>query len=147
MRALFLDRDARLLLVGQGLSLFGDRAMYLVLGIWVKTLTGSNTQAGLVFFVLALPGLVAPGFGLLVDRVRKRPLMIATDLGIALVLAALLLVHDRSDVWIVYVVTLLYGASGFLFTSAQSALLTQMLPRSGWRTRTPCSRPRVRAPG
>ena len=54
--------------------------------------------------------------------------MIATDLGIALVLAALLLVHDRSDVWIVYVVTLLYGASGFLFTSAQSALLTQMLP-------------------
>src|SRR4249919_789901 len=128
MRALFRDHDARLLLVGQGLSLFGDRAMYLVLGIWVKTLTGSNTQAGLVFFVLALPGLVAPGFGLLVDRVRKRPLMIATDLGIALVLAALLLVHDRSDVWIVYVVTLLYGASGFLFMSAQSALLTQMLP-------------------
>ena len=108
MRALFRDRDARLLLVGQGLSLFGDRAMYLVLGIWVKTLTGSNTQAGLVFFVLALPGLVAPAFGLLVDRVRKRPLMIATDVGIALVLAALLLVHDRGDVWIVYVVTLLY---------------------------------------
>ena len=74
--------------------------------------------------MLAIPGLVAPGFGLLVDRVRKRPLMIAADLGIALVLAALLLVHDRSDVWIVYVVTLLYGASGFLFTSAQSALLT-----------------------
>ena len=91
---------------GQGLSLFGDRAMYLVLGIWVKTLTGSNTQAGLVFFVLALPGPVAPGFGLLVDRVRKRPLMIATDLGIALVLGALLLVHDRSDVWIIYAVTL-----------------------------------------
>ena len=43
MRHLFFDRDARLLLVGQGLSLFGDRAMYLVLGIWVKTLTGSNT--------------------------------------------------------------------------------------------------------
>ena len=56
MRALFRDRDARLLLVGQALSLFGDRAMYLVLGIWVKTLTGSNAQAGLVFFVLALPG-------------------------------------------------------------------------------------------
>ena len=116
------------LLVGQGLSLFGDRAMYLVLGIWVKTLTGSNAQAGLVFFVLALPGLVAPAFGLVVDRVRKRPLMIATDIGIALVLGALLFVHDRGDVWIIYVVTLLYGASGYLFTSAQSALLTQMLP-------------------
>jgi MFS family permease len=129
MRALFLDRDTRLLLVGQGLSLFGDRAMYLVLGIWVKTLTGSNVQAGLVFFVLAIPGLFAPAFGLLVDRVRKRPLMIATDLAIALVLGALLFVHDRGDVWIIYVVTFLYGASGFLFTSGQSALLHLMLPK------------------
>jgi MFS family permease len=128
MRALFADRDARLLLVGQGLSLFGDRAMYIVLGVWVKTLTGSNAQAGLVFFVLAIPGLVAPAFGLLVDRVRKRPLMIATDVSIATVLSALLFVHDRGDVWIIYVVTFLYGASGFLFTSGQSALLHLMLP-------------------
>ena len=128
MRALFADRDARLLLVGQGLSLFGDRAMYIVLGVWVKTLTGSNAQAGLVFFVLAIPGLAAPAFGLLVDRVRKRPLMIATDLAIAVVLGALFFVHDRSDVWIIYAVTFLYGAAGFLFTSGQSALLHLMLP-------------------
>jgi MFS family permease len=128
MRALFADRDARLLLVGQGLSLFGDRAMYIVLGVWVKTLTGSNAQAGLVFFVLAIPGLVAPAFGLLVDRVRKRPLMIATDVAIAIVLCALFFVHDRSDVWIIYAVTFLYGAAGFLFTSGQSALLHLMLP-------------------
>jgi Na+/melibiose symporter-like transporter len=114
MRALLADRDARLLLVGQGLSLFGDRAMYLVLGIWMKTLTGSNAQAGLVFFVLAVPGLIAPAFGLVVDRVRKRPLMIAADLVVALVLGALLLVHDRGDVWIIYAVTFVYGASGFL---------------------------------
>ena len=39
--------------------------------------------------------------------------MIATDLVIALVLGALLFVHDRSDVWIIYAVTLLYGASGY----------------------------------
>jgi MFS family permease len=128
VRALFADRDARLLLTGQALSLFGDRAMYIVLGVWVKTLTGSNAQAGLVFFVLAIPGLVAPAFGLLVDRVRKRPLMIATDVAIAIVLGALFFVHDRSDVWIIYVVTFLYGASGFLFTSGQSALLHLMLP-------------------
>jgi len=128
MRALLADRDTRLLLAGQSLSLFGDRAMYLVLSVWVKTLTGSNAKAGLVFFVLAVPGLVAPALGLLVDRLRKRPVMIATDLAIAAVLAALFLVHDRGDVWIIYVVTFLYGAAGFLFTSAQSALLTQMLP-------------------
>jgi MFS family permease len=128
MRALLADRDARLLLIGQSLSLFGDRAMYLALSVWVKTLTGSNAAAGLVFFVLAAPGLVAPAFGLLVDRVRKRPLMIATDVSIGLVLLSLLLVHDRADVWIIYAVTFLYGVSGYLFSSARSALLTQLLP-------------------
>jgi MFS family permease len=128
VRALLADRNARLLLVGQSLSLFGDRAMYLALSVWVKTLTGSNAAAGLVFFVLAAPGLVAPAFGLVVDRMRKRPLMIATDVSIGLVLLSLLFVHDRADVWIIYVVTLLYGASGYLFSSARSALLTQLLP-------------------
>jgi hypothetical protein len=32
----------------------------LALGIWVKTLAGSNAAAGLVFFVLALQALLAP---------------------------------------------------------------------------------------
>ena len=128
MRAVLRDRDVRLLMTGQALSLFGDRAMFLVLGIWAKTLTGSNAQAGLVFFVLIVPGLIAPAFGLAVDRLRKRPLMIATDLAIGLVLLSLLFVHDRSDVWIIYVVTFFYGASGCLIASGQSALLTRMLP-------------------
>jgi Na+/melibiose symporter-like transporter len=128
MRNLLRDRNARLLLTGQAFSLFGDRAMYLVLGIWVKTLTGSNAQAGLVFFVLALPGLIGPALGLVVDRSRKRPLMIATDLSIGTILLSLLFVHGRSDVWIIYAVTLLYGTSGYLFSSARSALLTVLLP-------------------
>ena len=128
MRALLHDHNARLLLVGQSLSLFGDRAMYLALSVWVKTLTGSNAAAGLVFFVLAAPGLIAPVFGLAVDRMRKRPLMIATDISIGLVLLSLLLVHRRGDVWIIYAVTFLYGAAGCLFSSARSALLTQLLP-------------------
>jgi Na+/melibiose symporter-like transporter len=112
VRALLADRNARLLLVGQSLSLFGDRAMYLALSVWMKTLTGSNAAAGLVFFVLAAPGLIAPVFGLVVDRMRKRPLMIATDVSIGLVLLSLLFVHGRGDVWIIYAVTFLYGASG-----------------------------------
>jgi Na+/melibiose symporter-like transporter len=128
VRGLLADRDVRLVLIGQSLSLFGDRAMYLALSVWVKTLTGSNSEAGLVFFVLAAPGLIAPAFGLAVDRMRKRPLMIATDIVIGLALLTLLFVDRRGDVWIIYAVTLVYGASGYLFSSAQSALLTRMLP-------------------
>jgi MFS family permease len=78
MRALLQRRDLRLLITGQSLSMFGDWAMIIVLGIWAKVLTGSNAQAGLVFFVFALAGLIAPLGGLVVDRMHKRPLMIAT---------------------------------------------------------------------
>jgi MFS family permease len=128
MRRLFALRNARLYLIGQTLSLFGDTALYLALGIWVKTLTGSNAAAGLVFFFLALPSLAAPLGGLLVDRVRRRPLMIVVDLLVGGSVLLLLLVHGRAQLWLIYVVALLYGAAGLVFTSAQSALLTVMLP-------------------
>ncbi len=128
MRRLLAHRDARLLIVGQTLSVFGDRAMFLALGVWVKTLTGSNAAAGLVFFAFALPGLISPVFGLVVDRVRKWPMMIMLDLAGAVVLLSLLFVDGRGQVWLIYTVTLLYGAIGFLFYSAQSAYLTRLLP-------------------
>jgi MFS family permease len=128
MRRLLAQRDARLLLVGQTLSFFGDRALYLVLGIWVKSLTGSNAAAGLLFFVLGVPALLAPLAGLLVDRMRRRPLMIAVDLAVGASVLLLLFVHGRDDVWIIYAVTFLYGVSALLFDSAMSALLTVLVP-------------------
>jgi len=128
MLRLLALRDARLFLIGQTLSLFGDTALYLALGIWVKSLTGSNAAAGLVFFVLTLPTLVAPAAGLLVDRVRRRPLMIATNLALALTVLALLFVQGQGQLWLIYLVAGLYGLGGLVFGSAQSALLTVMLP-------------------
>jgi len=41
----------RRLLVGEPVSSFGDSAMFLSLGIWAKSLTGSNTDAGLTMIV------------------------------------------------------------------------------------------------
>ena len=79
MRRLLAVRDARVYLTGQVFSLFGDTALWLARGIWVKTLTGSNAAAGLVFFVANVPVLLTPLTGLLVDRVRRRPLLIAVN--------------------------------------------------------------------
>jgi len=42
MRALLSDRNTRLYLTGQVLSLFGDSAMWLAIAIWIKVLTGSS---------------------------------------------------------------------------------------------------------
>ena len=128
MRRLLTYRDARLLLSGQTLSAFGDWAMFIVMAVWMKTLTGSSARAGLVFLVLGLGAFAAPLGGLLADRVRRRPLMIACDLALGASVLRLLLVHDRSDAWVIYLVALLYGAVGMVFYPAQTALLRVMLP-------------------
>jgi MFS family permease len=128
VRALLSRPDLRLLLAGQTLSMFGDWAMIMVLGIWTKVLTGSSSAAGLVFFVFALSGLVAPLGGFVVDRLPKRPLMIATHVALAGVMCLLLFVHDRDQLWLLYTVTALYGLGGDLFAASRSAMLKAMLP-------------------
>jgi len=128
VRSLLGRRDVRLLGAGQALSTFGDWALLIVLAIWVKDLTGSSAQAGLTFFLFAFGALTAPLGGLVADRVRRRPLMIATDCALGLSVLVLLFVHDRGDVWLIYLVALLYGIGGSVFAPARSALLRVMLP-------------------
>ena len=128
MRHLLADRDTRLLLYGQTLSAFGDWAMLIVLAVWMKSLTGSSALAGLTFFVFAAGALLAPLGGLLADRVRRRPLMIVSDCVLGAFVLVLLLVHDRSDAWLIYPFELAYGALGTLFFPARAALLKVMLP-------------------
>jgi len=128
MRRLLSYRDARLLIGGQTLSAFGDWAMWIVMAVWMKSLTGSSARAGLVFFVLGLGSLAGPLGGLLADRVRRRPLMIATDCVLGASVLVLLFVHGRSEAWLIYLVALLYGLAGTVFYPAQAALLRVMLP-------------------
>jgi MFS family permease len=129
MRKVLGHRDARIFLAGWSLSVFGDWAMFIVLGVWTKDLTGSNAAAGLVFFALSVPSLFSPLAGLVVDRVSRRRVMIVTYSIEAVGVLALLFVHDRSDIWLVYAVTVLYGAAGTFAASARSAFMTVMLPR------------------
>ena len=127
VRDLLRHRDFRLLFAGQSLSMFGDMAMLIVLAMWAKELTGSNGVAGSVFAALVLPSLLAPLGGVLIDRFRRRTVMIVTDLATAAVVLLLLLVDGRDDLWLLYVVAFLYGASLVAFDSARSALLSTML--------------------
>jgi MFS family permease len=127
MRDLLRNRDFRLLFAGQTLSMFGDMAMLLVLAMWAKDLTGSNGIAGSVFAALAVPSLLAPLAGVVIDRFRRRTVMIVTDVATAAVVLLLLLVDGREDLWLLYVVAFLYGGSLVAFSSARSALLPAMV--------------------
>ena len=128
MRTLLRNRDFRLLLAAQTLTMFGDVALILVLGIWVKELTGSNGAAGAVFLVLSAPALVTPLLGPFIDRMPRRQIMIWNDLATAVIVLSLLLVHGRGQLWLIYAVAFLYGAAQMVFFAARSGLLVSMLP-------------------
>jgi MFS family permease len=128
MRALLRHRNARLYLTGQILSLFGDSALWLAIAIWIKVLTGSSSAAGLSWFALAVGSLFGPIGGVLADRCRRRPLLVATNLATACLVLLLLLVRDRHQVWLIYTVMFGYGVSGSLLGPAQTALVQAIVP-------------------
>lgn len=125
---LFAHRDARRYLIGQVLSLFGDSSMWLVCGIWVQKLTGSDGAAGLTFFFFTAPAVFAPLAGYFVDRLRRRRLLVVANLAGALIVTPLFLVDDAGDSYLIYAVMLLYGTLNIVIAPAQSALVAGMLP-------------------
>ncbi len=127
MRELFRDPRFRLFFAGQVASMAGDSLMLLVLAVWVQDLTGSSGMAGAVILVIACPALLAPLLGWVVDRVRRKPLLVLVNLASAVVLLSLLAVHGRRDVWIIYTVAFGYGLSFNLNAGALSGLLKELV--------------------
>ncbi len=128
MRRLLRDPSTRLYLSGQVMSLFGDSALWLAIAIWIKTLTGSSSAAGLSWFALAVGSLFGPLGGMLADRVRRLPLLVATNLATAGLVLLLLLVRDRHQAWLIYLVMFGYGVSGSVLGPAQTALVQGVVP-------------------
>ncbi len=124
----FAEPRFRRLFLGWSLGNFGDSALYLTLAIWAKELTGSNSAAGLVFLAILLPTAAAPVIGHLVDRVRRRPLLIGVDLAAGAGVLSLLTVHGPEQLWLLYAVALGYGLVAITHSAAQSGLLRDLLP-------------------
>jgi MFS family permease len=127
VRRIYALPRVRLYLLGSGISFLGDFALWLALAIWAKQLTGSSSAAGLVFFAITIGGLTSPITSVLVDRYRRKPLLLITYLVTAVVVLAVAFVHDRGQVWLIYLVMLLVGVSGGISQSAQTALLPQLV--------------------
>jgi MFS family permease len=126
----FRDARFRRLYVGDALSGFGDTALLLALGIWVKDLTGSNSAAGAVFLAMGLPVLFAPLAGRQIDRVRRKPLLMATNAVAGLAVLALLLVRTAEHTWIIYGVAIVHGCVATVLMAGRNALLKDLLPDS-----------------
>lgn len=120
---LLRDRNAALYLTGVVVSGFGSSALWLVSGVWVKDLTGSNGLAALCTAALWAPTLAGPALGTLADRVRRKPLLIKVNLGLAGLLLPLWTVGSPASVWLLLTVLVCYGAAGVVEDAANSALV------------------------
>jgi len=80
-----------------------------------------------VFLALGLPYLAAPLAGHLVDRARRRPLLIVTNALAAVAVLGLLGVHSAAQLWLIYAVAFIYGALSIVIAAAGTGLVKDLL--------------------
>ncbi len=130
-KSLWRDRDFLLLWGGQTISEIGSNIMQITLPlVALLTLNASTFEVGLLTAATTLPFLlVALPAGPVVDRVRKRPLMLWCDLG-RMVLAASIPVAAVFDVLTMvqlYVVALVMGVLTVFFAIAYQSYLPSLV--------------------
>lgn len=127
-RRVLRDRNAGLYLAGVVVSSFGTTSLAPAVGVWVKDLTGSDSLPALCMLAAWAPTLAGPALGGIADRVRRRPLLIALNLGLAAALMALFAVRSPDGLWLLCTVLFLYGTVGAVAEAAESALVTAAVP-------------------
>ncbi|MEQ8821872.1 MAG: MFS transporter [Sumerlaeia bacterium] len=123
-------RNFRIFYIGQGASLTGSWMRRTALGWLVFLLTGSYELLGLVMGLTMLPlFLLAPLAGSIADRVDKRKMIIATQLGAAAcsALLAVLVATDNAQVWQVMVLAFLGGVAFAFEIPSRQAFVAELV--------------------
>lgn len=117
----------------QAISQFGSQVTLLALPLTaILTLDAGTTEVALLTAIGFLPplvmGLVA---GVWVDRIRRRPILIATDVGSAFVLTTIpaAALVDVLRIEVLYAVAFIAGALKLLFDTASPAFLPSLVQR------------------
>jgi predicted MFS family arabinose efflux permease len=120
----------RLLFAGQALSVVGDRITPIAIAFAVLGL-GSATDLGLVLAASGVPfALFAVAGGVVSDRVGRRRVMIVSDIVRTLSQAtvAVLLLTGSAEVWMLVVLSAVYGTAAAAFMPALIGLIPQTVP-------------------
>lgn len=124
------NKNFRRLWYGQIVSQLGDWLDSVALFALVLRLTGSGQAVGLLFVAEFLPGaIVGPFAGVLIDRLPRRLVLIASDLVRAALVLCLLFVQQPDQVGIIYLVVVLKVAASAFFEPARSAILPSIVSR------------------
>ena len=120
----------RLLFAGQALSVVGDRITPVAIAFAVLGL-GDATDLGIVLAAAGIPfALFAVAGGVVSDRIGRREVMIVSDLTRTLSQAATaaLLLTGTAEVWMLVVLSAVYGTAAAVFMPALMGLIPQTVP-------------------
>ncbi len=127
---LWLHHEFRKLWGGQAASLFASQLMFLALPLTaVSVLDATPFQMGVVTAMAGLPALIGLYMGSWVDRRKRLPVIVAADVGRALLLAVIPVAHifDVLTIEIIYAVSFGVGAMSILFQIAYRSFLPSVV--------------------
>jgi MFS family permease len=135
-------RTFLLIWFGQLVSQIGSGLTGFALGVHVFQTTGSTTLFALIALSTTLPGIVlSPVAGALVDRWDRRRVLILADTGagVCTLVLAILLLSDRLEIWMIYLLMAAsssFGSPQWPAFSASTSLLVpkEQLGRAGGMT-------------
>jgi MFS transporter, DHA3 family, macrolide efflux protein len=120
-----------ILIITQGLNLIGSRMSGIAIGIWLYQTKGSVMYLLLIPFFNEFPPIILGNFaGLLVDKWKRKYVMILGDLGQGLGTLVLLIViaTNHFQVWNIYLVVSIQGCFSLLEGIAMDASTTMLVP-------------------
>jgi predicted MFS family arabinose efflux permease len=121
------NRDLRMLWLGNLVSVCGGWFSAVAVFAMVYEHSGAGLAAGLTLAVRYLPGIVFGVLGgVLADRADRRAVMLATDVVMAALALCFLLADDPGRLWLVYPLTFVSAAAGFVFQSARGAWMPSL---------------------
>ena len=124
LQLLKANRNYRYCWSGQVVSEIGDHFN----NVAVFSLALANTRSGMVvtgvMLARAIPAVMAgPLAGVVLDRLDRKKIMIASDLVRAVVALGFILAIPRKDTWLLYILSALLMFASPFFTSGRSAIL------------------------
>ncbi|WP_165969025.1 MFS transporter [Actinomadura sp. KC06] len=122
------NRDFRRLWLGNLISVCGGWFSAVAVYAMVYGHSGEPLAAGAALALRYLPGLlVGPWGGVLADRADRRTVMLAGDGILAVLALAFLLADSPGTLWLVYPLTFVSAAAGFVFQAARSAWMPSLV--------------------
>src|SRR6516225_3511729 len=130
LRVLGQNRNFRRLWGAQVVSELGDWFYTLAIYNLLLQLTGRAGSVALALVLQVLPQtLIGPATGVVNDRLRRKHVMIAADLGRMLIVLCMLFVRSRGTVWLVYPLLVAETLLAAFFEPARSSIIPNIVER------------------